>query len=172
MPDATVDPVVREIVVGAPIEDAFKTFVNGFGTWWPPEHHIGDRTIVEFRIEPAIGGRCYDVDTDGGENHWGTVLALEPPTRFVFAWHIQGDWSIDLDPARQSEVEVTFAVVGPGRTAVRLEHRNLERHGGGAAGVHAGVDSPGGWSGTLRRYADVAEGAHRAISAEPPEPTD
>jgi uncharacterized protein YndB with AHSA1/START domain len=154
----TVSPVVRDVVVAAPVETCFRVFVDGFGTWWPPEHHIGDRTVVAFHIDGAVGGRCYDVDTDGHENHWGTVLAFEPPTRLVFAWHVQGDWTIDADPTRQSEVEVTFTPVGPERTAVRLEHRHLERHGGGAAGVHAGIDGPGGWSGTLQRFADVCEG--------------
>lgn len=153
-----VAPVVRDVVVNAPVDTCFSVFVDRFDSWWPPEHHIGDRKIVAFRVEPEVGGRCYDIDTDGHENHWGTVLALEPPTRFVFAWHVQGDWTIDTDPARQSEVEVTFTALGPERTEVRLEHRHLERHGGGAAGVHRGIDSPGGWSGSLRRFADVAEG--------------
>jgi hypothetical protein len=76
----------------------------------------------------------------------------------VLAWHIQGDWSIDLDPGRQSEVEVTFTAVDDGKTSVRLEHRNLDRHGDGAPGVHAGVGSPGGWSVIIERFGDVVEG--------------
>lgn len=151
-------PVVRDIVVAAPVETCFRVFVDDFASWWPPEHHLGERTIETFRIEPTVGGRCYDIDTEGGECQWGTVLALEPPTRLVLAWHIQGDWTIDHDPARQSEVEVTFTPAGPERTAVRLEHRHLDRHGSGAAGVQHGVGGSGGWSGLLLRFADVAEG--------------
>jgi uncharacterized protein YndB with AHSA1/START domain len=158
MPDTATAPVIRNVVVAAPAATCFTTFVDGFDRWWSPEHHIGDRTIAEFRIEARAGGRCYDVDTDGGECQWGTVLAYEPPTRFVFAWHIQGDWTIDLDPARQSEVEVTFRAIGPEQTEVRLEHRELDRHGHTAGGVRAGVDSPGGWGGALMRFSDVAEG--------------
>lgn len=160
MPDhaTAIAPVIRDVVVAAPIETCFRVFVDEFDSWWPPEHHIGDRTIVAFRIEPEVGGRCYDVDTDGLENHWGTVLVLEPPIRFVFAWHVQGDWTIDNDPARQSEVEVTFTALGREQTAVRLEHRNLERHGDGAAGVQHGVGGHGGWPILLLRVADVAEG--------------
>jgi uncharacterized protein YndB with AHSA1/START domain len=157
-PTVTLEPIVREVVVAAPIDTCFHTFVHGFGTWWPPEHHIGDRTVVEFRIEPEVGGRCYDVDTDGGVSHWGTVLALEPPERLVLAWHIQGDWTVDHDPALQSEVEVRFTALEDARTSVRLEHRNLERHGSGAAGLQAGVGGSGGWTGILQRFADVAEG--------------
>jgi uncharacterized protein YndB with AHSA1/START domain len=154
----TISPVIKETEVAAPAEVCFTTFVDRFATWWPPEHRIGDRTIVRFTIEPRIGGRCYDVDTAGGVCQWGTVLALEPPTRVVLAWHIQGDWTIDHDPARQSEIEVTFTAIDEDRTAVRLEHRDLERHGPGAAGVRSGIDGPGGWAGLLARFRDVAEG--------------
>jgi uncharacterized protein YndB with AHSA1/START domain len=158
MPEVTVPSVIREILVAAPIETCFTTFVDGFATWWPPSHHIGDRTVVDFRIEPMVGGRCYDVDTEGGECHWGTVLTLERPTRVVFAWHIQGDWTINLDPLRQSEVELTFVAVQPEQTTVRLEHKHLERHGGDAVGVHDGIDGPGGWTVLVNRFGDVAEG--------------
>jgi uncharacterized protein YndB with AHSA1/START domain len=159
MPDQTTlpPPVIRDLVVGAPIETCFRVFVDGFDTWWPEEHHLGDRTIASFHIEPRVGGRCYDLDTDGGECHWGTVLAYEPPGRLLFAWHIQADWTLDHDPDRQSEVEVTFTAVEPDRTAVRLEHRRLDRHGG-AADLHAGIDGPGGWTVLVGRFADVCEG--------------
>jgi uncharacterized protein YndB with AHSA1/START domain len=158
-PTTAIEPVVREVVVAAPIETCYRTFVDGFATWWPPEHHIGDdRTIAEFILEPFVGGRCYDVDTDGGDCQWGTVLVVDPPTRLVLAWHIQGDWTIDLDPAHQSEVEVTFTAVDPTTTVVRLEHGCLERHGEGAIGLHSGVSGEGGWTVLLGRFGDVAEG--------------
>ena len=155
---ATVAPVVRDITVKAPVDTCFEVFVEGFDRWWPRENHIGDRTVTEFRIEPVVGGRCYDVDTDGGVSHWGTVLAIEPAERFVFAWHVQGDWTIDRDPTRQSEVEVTFTAVDPTTTAVHLEHRHLERHGAGAPSLQAGVGGDGGWTASLGRYTDVVEG--------------
>jgi uncharacterized protein YndB with AHSA1/START domain len=158
-PTTAIEPVVREVTVGAPADTCFTTFVDGFASWWPPEHHIGeDRTIAALHLEPFAGGRCYDVDTDGGECQWGTVLAHEPPTRLVLAWHIQGDWTVDLDPQLQSEVEVTFTPLDDGTTLVRLEHRNLERHGSGAAGLRAGVSGDGGWTVLIARFADVVEG--------------
>jgi uncharacterized protein YndB with AHSA1/START domain len=157
-PLTTVEPVVRSIDVHAPAATCFRVFVEQFTTWWPVEHHVGaHRSVVEFVIEPVVGGRCYDVDTDGGVSQWGTVLAIEPPGRFVFAWHVQGDWTIDPDPALQSEVEVTFTPADDDVTHVRLEHRHLERHRGGPS-VAAGVGSPGGWTTTLARFADVGEG--------------
>lgn len=154
----TVPSIVRQVDVAAPIDACFKVFVDGFDTWWPPEHHLGDRTIAGFYVEPRVGGRCYDVDTEGGECHWGSVLAIDPPTRLVLAWHIQSDWTIDLDPARQSEVEITFAAIDPSHTTVRLEHRHLARHGADAEGLKSGIEGPGGWTILLARFADVAEG--------------
>jgi hypothetical protein len=39
---------------------------------------------------------------------------------------------------------------------VELEHRHFERHGAGAAGIHSGVSSSGGWAGILEGYAKAA----------------
>ncbi len=156
-----IDPVVRTLVVDAPPDVCFRTFVDGFDSWWPREHHIGqDRTITDVRIEPREGGRCYDVDTTGTECHWGTVLTYEPPTRLVFAWHIQPDFTtVDRDPARQSEVEVTFSALDDGRTEVRLVHGHLERHGDGGEQLRGSVgNDDGGWGFLLQRFADRVEG--------------
>src|SRR5262245_6454793 len=161
MADSTivVAPVVRDLVVNADAETCFTTFVDGFATWWPTEHHLGDdRTIVDFRIEPFVGGRCYDIDTDGGECQWGTVLVHDAPGHFALSWHIQGDWTVDLDPSKQSEVHVTFVAIDDDHTSVHFEHRALERHGREYDGVRSAVDSPGGWSVLIGRFADVAEG--------------
>src|SRR5205807_41413 len=38
----TLEPVVREVLVAAPAATCYRVFVDGFGTWWPPEHHIGE----------------------------------------------------------------------------------------------------------------------------------
>ena len=57
--------------------------------------------MVDFRIERAVGGRCYDVDTDGGECHWGTVLVLEPR----FAVPANGDLAVGLDGRRRPFVQ-------------------------------------------------------------------
>ena len=162
-------PVVRAATVHAPAATCFEVFVDRFGDWWPPEHHIGeDRTIVTVRIEPQVGGRCYDVDTDGVECQWGTVLVLDRPDRLVLAWHIQADWTIDLDPAFQSEIEVTFTPLDASTTAVRLSHGELDRHRGGGRAMSHGVSGDGGWTFLVARYGDVAEG--RVPRPLPPRP--
>ena len=159
--NTTITPVVRQIDVAAPVETCFTTFVERFDTWWPREHHLGeDRTVVSFHIDPQVGGPCYDVDTEGGECVWATVLVYEPPTRLVLAWHIQGDWTtVDGDLDNSSEVEVTFTPLEDGRTRVRLEHGRLERHGAGGENIASSVGADGGWGTLLGLFAAVAEAA-------------
>ncbi|HEX6522941.1 MAG TPA: SRPBCC domain-containing protein [Streptosporangiaceae bacterium] len=87
------------------------------------------------------------------------VLACDPPHRIVVAWQItaQGDaWVYDPDITHASEFEVNFREQPDGQTRVELEHRGIGRHGPGAAGIHQGVSSPGGWPGILDNYAGIA----------------
>jgi hypothetical protein len=65
------------------------------------------------------------------------VPAYEPPDRVVFTWDISPAWEIETDLERASEVEVRFIAEADSRTPVKLEHRNLERHGDGWEGCTA-----------------------------------
>jgi uncharacterized protein YndB with AHSA1/START domain len=144
--------VTKSITVGAGRERAFAVFTEKFSTWWPKGHHIGKAELADAVIEPRVGGRWYEVGTDGVECDWGVVLAYDPPARVVLSWHLQGDWAYDPDPARASEVEVRFIRETDDRTRVELTHRHIERHTMSEE-VVSGVDSPGGWSGILADYA-------------------
>jgi uncharacterized protein YndB with AHSA1/START domain len=115
--------------------------------------------MAEAVLETKEGGRWYERGVDGSECEWGRVLAFDPPTRVVLAWHVSGEWQYDADPAHASEVAVGFVDLGDGRTRVDLEHRELDRHGAGAEGVYQGVSSPGGWNLCLERLAKTAEAA-------------
>ena len=46
------------------------------------------------------------------------MLAYDPPHRVCFSWDINLSWQLETDPAKTSEVEVTFAPDGPERTQV------------------------------------------------------
>jgi uncharacterized protein YndB with AHSA1/START domain len=149
-----VDTTVRRtITVAASQQRAFEVFTAGFGGWWPKEYHIGEAEVADFVLEPRVGGRWYEVGADGGECETGRVTAFEPPDRLVLAWHLDGSWRYEPDPAHASEVEVRFVAEGPTRTRVELEHRGLERHGIGAAAVHGGVSNPRGWTYCLELFA-------------------
>jgi hypothetical protein len=51
---------------------------------------------------------------------------------------------------------VKFTPLSANETRVELEHRNLERFGDKADDVRSKVDSPNGWGGLLKIYAEVA----------------
>jgi uncharacterized protein YndB with AHSA1/START domain len=153
------DPVVRrQIVVEAPIDDAFAAFVDRFGDFKPPEHNLLAADIMETRFEPKVGGHIYDRAADGTECRWARVLAYEPPDRVVFSWDISPQWQIEPDEANASEVEVRFVAESPQRTRLELEHRHLDRHGPGWESLRDGVDSDGGWPLYLARYSELVEG--------------
>lgn len=150
--------VRRQIVVEAPIEQAFTVFTDRFGDFKPPEHNLMASPITETVFEPHVGGHIFDRALDGSECHWARVLAYEPPNRVVFSWDISPYWQIETDPERTSEVEVRFIAETDQRTRLELEHRNIDRHGPGWEGVRDGVDNDAGWPLYLTRYAALLAG--------------
>jgi uncharacterized protein YndB with AHSA1/START domain len=143
------------ITLSMPVEAAFNFFTASFGTWWPPEYHIGQAEMADAILEPREGGRWYERGVDGSECDWGRVLAWEPPHRLVVTWQINGQWQYDPDPGHASEVEVRFTADGPGQTTVELEHRLLDRLAGGQA-LYEAIRGGGGWTAILERFAKAA----------------
>jgi uncharacterized protein YndB with AHSA1/START domain len=147
-------PVVRrQIVVHAPVEQAFAVFTERFGDFKPPEHNLLRVPIAETVFEPKVGGHIYDKGTDGSECRWARILAFDPPDRVVFSWDISPQWTIEAEPDNTSEVEVVFVAEGPDRTRVELEHRHIDRHGPSWPEVSDGVANDQGWPLYLERYA-------------------
>jgi uncharacterized protein YndB with AHSA1/START domain len=144
--------VSTEVDVNAPAERAFQVFTEGIGTWWNPEHHILRAPLAEMVFEPRVGGSIYDRAVDGSECHWARVLVYDPPRRVCFSWDINLQWQVETDPAKTSEIDVTFTPISAERTHVVLTHRHLDRHGEGWQSMRDAVGS--GWS--LTRYAEVA----------------
>ena len=161
MTQAAAQVVRRQIVVNAPIEQAFATFTDRFGAFKPPEHNLLAAPIAETVFEPRVGGHIYDRATDGTECRWARVLVYEPPQRVVFSWDIGPTWQIETEPDNTSEVEVRFVEEDPHRTRVELEHRNLDRHGPGWEAVRDGVADDQGWPLYLDRYATLFADARR-----------
>jgi uncharacterized protein YndB with AHSA1/START domain len=145
---------MTSVTVDAPIERAFKVFTEDMGSWWDPDHHLVEG-FEWMEVQLEVGGRIIDHGKDGATCSWARVLEYDPPGRFVFSWEISTDWKVDNDPARASEVRVTFTSDGPDRTVVELEHRHLDRHGQGWEGMRDAVGSDGGWGGLARRYAQM-----------------
>jgi hypothetical protein len=140
----TVQPVRRAVTVERPVEDAFRVFTEGLGTWWPvATHSIAKDAVETVVMEGRADGRLYERRADGVENDWGRMLVWEPPNRVAFEWHITGV---------PTEVEVRFTPVGE-RTRVDLEHRGFERVEDGEARRESYND---GWVTVLARYAEAA----------------
>lgn len=143
--------VRKQIVVEAPLDEAFAVFTERFGDFKPREHNLLAVPIAETVFEPRVGGHIYDRGTDGSECRWARVLAFEPPRRVVFSWDIGPTWQLEIDPENASEVEVRFIAETADRTRVELEHRNIDQHGPGWEAVADGVGQ--GWPTYLGRYA-------------------
>jgi uncharacterized protein YndB with AHSA1/START domain len=151
---ATTTTVRRQILVNAPISEAFKVFTERFGDFKPREHNLLQAAIAETVFEPRVGGNIYDRAVDGSECRWARILAFEPPNRVVFSWDISPRWQLEPDLDKTSEVEVRFVAEGPERTRVELEHRHLDRHGEGWESERDGVGGDGGWPLYLERFAE------------------
>lgn len=132
-------------------ERAFQLFTTQIGSWWDEDKHILRSPLKEMIFEPWVGGNIIDRGTDGSECRWARILAYEPPNRVCFSWDITTGWQIETDPARCSDIEITF-IPAPGGTTVTLTHRHLDRHGPGWESMRDAV--AGGWN--LDGYAEVA----------------
>lgn len=155
----TLEPVRKSIHVRANAEHAFRVFTSEMDSWWPRTHHIGSSPMKRVVMEGRRGGASYTDQEDGTPCPWGTVLAWEPPHRFVMAWQVSPEWQYEPNPAKCSEVEVRFTPVDNGTTLVELEHRGIERHGGASASMREKVNTEGGWGGLLAMFATKAEEA-------------
>lgn len=149
-------PVRKSVTVKADIARAFEVFTAGMTRWWNPSNKIGPADFREAVIEPRVGGRWYEIDTDGSECDWGRVLAWDPPHRILIDWQISGEWA--FDPSLHTEFEVRFSAVEGGGTLVEVEHRNLERFGEAAGEISSTFKSEGGFAGMLKTYKKVVEG--------------
>ena len=153
------EPVRRTLRVRATPERAFKVFAEEMDSWWPRSHHIGSSPMKAIVVEPRAGGAIYTVQEDGANCPWASVIAWEPPHKFVFAWHVTPDWKYEPDVSKCSEVEVLFTRADDGNTVVEFEHRHFERHGEGWQLMRSAVGSEGGWNGVMALFVAKAEEA-------------
>lgn len=144
--------VSKSIVVDVPPARAFQLFLDQ-QRWWPLEtHHIAEVSAESVVLEPFAGGRWYERSHDGSETDWGRVLVFEPPRRLLLSWQVGSDWRYEPDPARASEIEVSFVAESRRRTRVVFEHRHLERYGDQAERMRSILDRPGAAEAVLRAY--------------------
>ncbi len=135
--------VEKRVVVRAPLAVAFDVFVDH--QWWPvATHHIAHEPGVRAVLEPFLGGRWFEVASNGTETDWGVVRVWQPPHRILLTWQVSPQWTYEPDPLNGSEIEVTFTSQGPDETLVRLVHRRLERYGEQSERMRSVLDEKGG----------------------------
>ena len=144
--------VSKSIVVDAAPARAFELFIDQ-ERWWPvATHHLAEPPGERAVLEPFVGGRWYEVSSDGSETDWGRVIAFDPPHRILLTWRMSADWTYEPDPDRASEIEVTFVAEGRNRTRLVYEHRHLERYGDRAERMRAALDRPGAGEAVLAAF--------------------
>jgi len=146
-----VPPVIKELEVPLPIDQAFELFTKGISTWWPLHkgHSVGGKDSLACMFEEKVGGRLYETTRDGSEHLWGTIQVWEPPYRLVTTWHPGST------PECGTRLEVSFTE-GETGTRVKLHHSGWEARGTEADRFREGYES--GWEGVLAQY------VHRAFS--------
>lgn len=151
-------PVRQSTLVRSGRRHTFEVFVRTIGIWWPVNPFSAGRDrIRDVTFEQRVGGRVYETWTDGTQVDWGSLLAWEPPERFVMTWNAT---------SVATEVELTFAELGPALTRVAVEHRGWERltdeqlaKDCALPGGYAGGAFTKGWAQILGSLVAAAEGA-------------
>lgn len=133
-------PIEHEYALGCTPEQAYATFTERIGEWWPADYSPDPGGLKDTVIEPGVGGRVYFVVDGVGELPWGTVTAWEPGYRIAF--------TSTLAQSRQhpSEIEAAFEESDNG-----CEMRFA--HGGWNAGNAADRDKFSDWRLILDRFA-------------------
>ncbi len=151
-------PVRQSVLVRSDQRHTFEVFVDTIGSWCPvTPFSAGKDRVRDVTFERRQGGRVFETWQDGTEVDWGEVLAWEPPARFVMTWNMA---------AAATEVELTFAALGPALTRVAVEHRGWERLADeqlaadcALRGGYLGGSYRAGWIRILGCFADAAGGS-------------
>jgi uncharacterized protein YndB with AHSA1/START domain len=160
MSEATIEAVRHTVTVPLTRDQAFALFVDQFESWWPRDsHHISKAAAAVGRVEARPGGRWYERDDQGEECEWGRVLEVERPARILLAWQLTPSFEYEPDPAKQTEVEVTFEDQADA-TRVTLEHRGFEVWGPEGQKMRDSVGADGGWGQLLGLYELASRASH------------
>lgn len=147
-------PVHKTVRVKVPVAHAFEVFTSGLSRWWPLTHVVGKEPVRNVLLEPRLGGHWLEIAEDGTQTSVATIIAWEPPHRFVILWQINAQWQADA--TMKSEVDVRFIAEGAEATRVEILHHKFETMGAEAGALmRKGVD--GGWPGLLELFAREAE---------------
>ena len=105
--------------------------------WHCPE----GMTVTYAKSDPQVGGKYVVnmVEPDGSEHRAvGTYLEVSRYDKLAFTW----DWEVGGDPAKGSQVTVTFKELDSNRTEMTLYHERISTKSSRDGHI-------GGWTGAL-----------------------
>ena len=152
-----IEPIRHSVTVDASPADSFAGFTDGMGSWWPRAFTWSGELLESIGIEGRVGGFCYEIGAGGMRLDWGRVSAWEPSHRLAFSWQIGPDRVPQPNPARASQVELTFEPAAGDRTVVSVVHDGWQRHGDGGAAYREQFAAAGAWQTILEHYAAAVE---------------
>ena len=114
----TTDAVTHSVLVPLEPDEAFELFTDRFGDWWPKDsHHIGDADAADVFLDARAGGRWYERAEDGSRVRLGPRARDRPPEPHPARLAPHAGVEFDPDPAKATQVEVTFIAEEDGRPA-------------------------------------------------------
>ena len=106
----------KSIWIGRSPEISFKKFCKDMGEWWPGGFSGKDSKLF---LELEVGGRFYELQSDGTQYEIGRLTAYQPPSLVAFTWRAPS-WDV------MTHVEIRFRAEAGG-TRVELEHSGWEQ---------------------------------------------
>jgi uncharacterized protein YndB with AHSA1/START domain len=145
----SVDPLRLSFDIECPVDHAFAVWTEHLSSWWPKGHSTSGNREAVVTLEPELGGRIFERTPDGTEIDWGEITAWEPPHRLGYLWHI------GRDRTEATDVELTFADRGDGKTRLEIVHSGWDRLGSeGSSWREANTN---GWTTLIPAFAATAE---------------
>jgi uncharacterized protein YndB with AHSA1/START domain len=148
-----IEPLRLSYEIDCPPEHAFDVWTTRLSMWWPKGHSTSgdpDTTVV---LEPRQGGRIFERTHDGTEIDWGEITRWNPPTGLGYLWHI------GRDREEATDVDLTFADIGGGRTRLDIVQVGWERLG--AEGQAWRDANTNGWGALIPAFLAAANAARR-----------
>ena len=154
--------VRKHVIVNVSRAEAFAISLEDVGQWWPlATHHVGEGTPASVVLEPFVNGRWFERALDATEHEWGTILAIEPPSRLVIAWHATHINPRALEP---TEVEILFVPEKSDMIRLELEHRYLERYGDWSTKMYSLLDGDDGVGPYLATFRSRVRGSELPLT--------
>jgi uncharacterized protein YndB with AHSA1/START domain len=113
-----VPDVRKTITVPAPVDEAFRIFVER-PIEWIPDGHSFLQDPQSMTMEPRAGGRFCERGPDGTEVTRGTILEWSPPAHLAVTWRFGPNWRPVFDDEKASVIQGRLHRGRPGHDRYR-----------------------------------------------------